>query len=118
MPMGLHIRQIFFAMLLLASFGVQHGHGLVHLAEVFHTPHCKHEPTQSKHELTHEHEVHEGHCGICQFQFSPSFPAVTTDFSFASEIFCPADRTLFANALRDSFCGVILSDRGPPVALI
>lgn len=118
MPMRLHIRQFFCAMLLLAAFGAQHGHGLVHLAEVFNTHHCRHEPTQSKHELSHEHDAHESQCGICQFQFSPSFPALVTGVSFASEIFCHADQILSGTTLRDTVCGGILSNRGPPVALI
>lgn len=118
MPIASHIRHIFIAILLLASFGLQHGHGLAHMAEVFHTPHCKHEPTDSDHQLTHEHDTHENHCGICQLQVSPSFPVVDTDFSFVSEIFYNADRIQSATVLRDAFTGGTLSDRGPPCALI
>ncbi len=118
MPPASYIRQLFIAILLLVSFGLQHGHGLVHMAEAFHTPHCKHEPTESKQELTHEHDTHESHCGICQFQLSPSFLAAVSQHSFVSGIYNPASRIFFVKTLSDEFNRGIVSDRGPPFALI
>src|SRR5690606_28933505 len=108
----------FLAILLLASFGLQHGHGLAHMAEAFHTPHSKQAPTDSDQQLTHEHDTHENPCGISQLQGSPSFAIATAEFSLASDICYTANRIQSATVLRDAFVGGTLSDRGPPVALV
>lgn len=109
------IIRFFFAIVLLASIGVQSFHGYEHLQGQLSEKVCQHKHTNSA-ELTHQHKGFE-QCLICSFSFQNGI--TTACFSYPWRPACHSVSNYFFSPLSIVFfSGSCYSLRGPPQPIV
>lgn len=98
---------------LMISVGFQSVHSIGHLHEIFHEEKCEHKPTDSKHEITHQHHS-EKDCPVCHWNLSNAYLS-DENIVFWQQL--PDYQLVFSTCESPTlaqFSGSQYSHRGPP----